>query len=105
MKKQILSGLAALLVAACATESDNGGLVREGLLTVGSCELSDTIAQRQWAERLDWDLAICDGMIRTNGGDSGCGQGGIAVSEQDFDTTDATQPASLMTDRDSVEVW
>ena len=35
MKKQILSGLAALLVAACATESDNGGLVREGLLTVG----------------------------------------------------------------------
>ena len=123
MKKQILSGLAALLMAACATESDNGGLVREGLLTVGnapgrwtyvsltegrvvgSCELSDTIAQRQWAERLDWDLAICDGMIRTNGGDSGCGQGGIAVSEQDFDTTDATQPASLMTDRDSVEVW
>jgi hypothetical protein len=25
--------------------------------------------------RTDWDLATCNGMIRTNGGDSGRGQG------------------------------
>ncbi len=114
---------AVLLLTACTKEGDGNGVVSEGLLTVpnvpgqwtyisltegrvvGSCELTDTAAQHQWARRTDWDLAICDGMIRTNGGDSGVGQGAIAVSPDDYETTDAAYPAAFVVDRDSVEVW
>jgi major membrane immunogen (membrane-anchored lipoprotein) len=124
MKKLIYISLAAmLLLTACNKEDANNGVVSEGLLTVpnvpgqwtyisltegrvvGSCELADSAAQHQWAHRSDWDLAICDGMIRTNGGDSGAGKGAIAVSPQSYEATDAAQPAAYATDRDSIEVW
>lgn len=112
-----------LLLAACATDNADNGIVSEGLLTipnvadqwtyvsltegrvVGTCSLTDTVAQRQWAMRTDWDLATCNGMIRTNGGDSGSGQGAAAVSPLPYEQTDATQPAHYVNDRDSVAVW
>ena len=112
-----------LLLAACATDNADNGIVSEGLLTipnvadqwtyvsltegrvVGTCSLTDTVAQRQWAMRTDWDLATCNGMIRTNGGDSGRGQGAAAVSTQGYEDTDAALPAPYVTDRDSVGVW
>lgn len=123
MKKLIYALTAALLVAACTNDSDNSGIVSEGLLTiphvpdqwtyvsltnnciVGSCALTDTAAQHQWSERTDWDLAVCNGMLRTNGGDSGSGQGGAAAVESDYDNTDASMPAHYVTDRDTVAIW
>ena len=124
MKKLIYIAMAAmLLLTACNKDNDANDVVSEGLLTVpnvpgqwtyisltegrvvGSCALTDSAAQHQWALRTDWDLAICDGMIRTNGGDSGVGQGAIAVSPDDYETTDAAYPAAFVVDRDSVEVW
>ena len=115
--------IATSLLVACATESNNNGIIRDGLLTVpnvknqwtyvsltegcvvGSCALSDTAGQRQWAQRQDWDMAACNGMIRTNGGDSGLGQGAIAVSGKDYEATEANESANYATDRDSVEIW
>lgn len=124
MKKLIYIAMAAmLLLTACNKDNDANGIVSEGLLTVpnvpgqwtyisltegrvvGSCALTDSAAQHQWARRSDWDLAICDGMIRTNGGDSGAGKGAAAVSPQSYEATDAAQPAAYATDRDSIEVW
>lgn len=106
----------------CATE-EGAGLVSEGRMTlpdvpgqwtyvnlsrgrvVGTCALNDTASQRQWAERTDWDLATCQGMLRTNGGASGSGQGGAALVSQPFDEVDAAQPAAYQQDRDTVSVW
>ena len=123
MKRILCTLAAALLLTACATDNDTGGIVSEGLLTipnvpgqwtyvsltkgcvVGTCALNDSAAQRQWARRTDWDMAVCNGMIRTNGGDSGLGQGAIAVSGKDYEATEANESANYATDRDSVEIW
>ena len=112
-----------LLMTACATENDTNGIVSEGLLTipnipdqwtyvsltkgcvVGSCALTDTAAQHQWASRTDWDMAICNGMIRTNGGDSGPGQGAAATTSSDYNEVDVSQPFNYANDRDTVEIW
>lgn len=117
-----LSFSAALL--ACATDNGAGdGVVSEGLMTVpnvpgqwtyislsegrvvGTCALSDTTAQRQWAQRTDWDLATCNGMLRTNGGDSGIGKGAAATTADAYDAADPLLPATYVNDRDTVEVW
>ena len=45
---------------------------------VGTCAVTDTLAQQAYAARTDWDIAIADGRIRTNSGTSGPGDGGIA---------------------------
>lgn len=110
------------LLTSCATE-DGAAIISEGRLVlpnvpgqwtyvslvqsrvVGTCALSDTLAQQQWAARTDWDLAICNGMLRTNGGASGKGQGGAAVAGTDYDATDAAQPAAYRQDRDTVAIW
>lgn len=123
MKKLFYILTATLLFGSCAVDNTDDGIVSQGLLTipnvpdqwtyvsltkgrvVGTCSLTDTVAQHQWATRTDWDLATCNGMIRTNGGDSGSGQGAAAVSGQGYEETDAAQPAPYVTDRDSVGVW
>ena len=106
----------------CATE-EGTNLVSEGRMTlpdvpgqwtyvnlsrgrvVGTCALNDTASQRQWAERTDWDLATCQGMLRTNGGASGSGRGGAALVSLPFDEVDATHPAAYQQDCDTVLVW
>ncbi len=111
-----------LLLTACATDNADNGIVSEGLLTipnvadqwtyvsltegrvVGTCSLTDTVAQRQWAMRTDWDLATCNGMIRTNGGDSGRGQGAAAASSQRDEERAAAPSGPLVTDSDRVGV-
>ena len=115
--------LALLLLASCASENDSRGIVSQGLLTIpnvpgqwtyvslragrvlGTCAVSDTAGQRQWAQRTDWDLATANGMVRTNGGQSGAGQGAAAVSPAPYDATDAAQPATYQEDRDTVAIW
>ena len=123
IKKLGLTLALGLTLLSCNNTSDDGGIVSEGLLTVpnvpgqwtyislttgrvvGTCALSDTASQRQWAQRTDWDLATCDGMLRTNGGDSGCGQGAAAVTDMPYDEADPDLPAPFTTDRDTIEIW
>ena len=111
------------LFLSCATDGEGSGIVSEGLLTLpnvpdqwtyvslrtgkvlGSCALADTAAQHRWANRSDWDMATCNGMIRTNGGASGRGMGGVATTTTDYEAVDAAQPAAYVTDRDTVGVW
>lgn len=47
---------------------------------VGTGRLGDEASDAAWALRDDWDIAICDSLIRTNGGTSGKGYG--ALSEE-----------------------
>ena len=47
---------------------------------VGTAVLGDEAADASWAARCDWDIAICDSLIRTNGGTSGPGQGAASGS-------------------------
>ena len=44
---------------------------------VGQSTFLSETEDREWAQRLDWDFAICGDYIKTNGGDSGQGLGGI----------------------------
>lgn len=45
---------------------------------VGTSILGDEKEDAAWAVRNDWDIAICDSLIRTNGGTSGPGEGAIS---------------------------
>jgi hypothetical protein len=46
---------------------------------VGTGFLGDEASDAEWALRDDWDIAICDSLIRTNGGTSGMGQGALSA--------------------------
>ena len=80
----------------CNGVGKDGEALREGELTISglssdkwtyfSFEKGEVVGQSEflseeedaaWAERLDWDIAICGDYIKTNGGDSGKGMGGI----------------------------
>lgn len=122
--KKIIPFLLVLLMMSCA-DSDSGSRVMwEGTLSVpatsnvwtyiclsgegrvvGQCALTDTVAQRAWSARTDWDLAICNGMIRTNGGASGIGQGGAAVINAPYDDVSIPIAPTYHADADTVEVW
>lgn len=73
--------------------------------TVGTSDLGDDEADRSWHDRTDWDIALCNGIIRTNSGTSGRGQGGIMSSPQSFDNIVPSAVASLHADTDTVTVW
>ena len=77
--------------------------LRQGT-TVGTSALADDEADTQWASRTDWDIALCNGHIRTNSGTSGHSQGGIAVSPADYDATVTTGPHAFHTDADTVHI-
>ena len=117
MKKQ-LARLAclSLLAAACSTEHPlaTGGPAADRMAVisnvkgqwtyfsmvthtvVGTCAVTDTLAQQAYAARTDWDIA--DGRIRTNSGTSGPGDGGIAPSPYDYEHTEPDMPAIFQTD-------
>ncbi|MGN0189855.1 MAG: HmuY family protein [Candidatus Cryptobacteroides sp.] len=44
---------------------------------VGQSTFLSAEEDKEWEQRLDWDFAICGDYIKTNGGDSGQGLGGI----------------------------
>ncbi len=46
---------------------------------VGTGSLGDEASDAEWALRDDWDIAICDSLIRTNGGTSGVGLGALSA--------------------------
>lgn len=45
--------------------------------TVGRSAFLDETEDAAWAARTDWDIAICGDYLKTNGGTSGQGLGGI----------------------------
>ncbi len=60
--------------------------VSEGAVVGTSTFLSEK-EDAEWASRKDWDFAICGDYIKTNGGTSGNGLGGILRdSEHNFQT-------------------
>ena len=72
---------------------------------VGTSDLGDDEADRAWHDRTDWDIALCNGALRTNSGTSGRGQGGIMSSPQNFDNIVPAAVSSLHADTDTVTVW
>ena len=72
--------------------------------TVGTSNLGDIEADKSWHDRTDWDVALCNGAIRTNGGTSGKGQGAIMSTPQNFDNVDQAAITSLHADADTVTI-
>ncbi len=109
-----------LLVSACSSDSPESGGVKKGKENVatpiandnskwtyyslennklvGTSNFSDSIADKQWAARDDWDIAVCGDLIRTNGGDSGAGQGGIQEASEDYSTLKKAPESGYATD-------
>ena len=65
---------------------------------VGSSSLGDTHEDALWMLRTDWDIAFCNGMIRTNSGSSGKGKGGITWTPVDYDDIENLRAPSYQTD-------
>lgn len=72
--------------------------------TVGTSNLGDIEADKYWHDRTDWDVALCNGAIRTNGGTSGKGQGSIMSTPQNFDNVAPSAITSLHADADTVTI-
>lgn len=58
---------------------------------VGTSVLGDEGADAAWAHRDDWDIAVCDSLIRTNGGASGMGQGALSAESVSAAVSDTEQ--------------
>lgn len=72
---------------------------------VGTCALGDTVSERQWAQRSDWDIAVCGGMIRTNSGTSGSGNGGITSTSAPYESVDVAPETDYHVDTDTLKIW
>ena len=120
MKKFLIPIIAIAAICSCSEDSSVSNIKSDGIMAipntpnswtyvslekskvVGSCALSDTAAQRAWSLRTDWDVAICNGMIRTNSGTSGRGQGGITHTTTPFEQIEDPAAPTYETDRDTV---
>lgn len=58
-------------------------------LPVGTSTFGDTHLDSVWAQRTDWDFALCGPYIRTNSGTSGIGKGGLRNEENTNWTEDS----------------
>ena len=58
---------------------------------VGTGFLGDEKSDAEWALRDDWDIAICDSLIRTNGGTSGPGEGAASAESSGATLPDTYQ--------------
>ena len=77
-------------------------------IVVGHSDKDDEEADSKWASRSDWDIAICGDMIRTNGGTSGKGYGGLRrvddksygeLTIEDGDIIDQDSPNTASSER------
>ncbi len=99
----MLAGLM-LLLAGCATEDAVGRGVQDVSLTVDDVPNRWTYVSLSahedalWMMRTDWDVAFCNGMIRTNSGSSGKGKGGITWTPVDYDDIENLRAPSYQTD-------
>ncbi len=69
---------------------------------VGTSKLGSEEDDSAWAVRQDWDIALCNGAIRTNGGTSGQGKAAILEVPEPYETIDIDVPANL--NQDSPEI-
>ncbi len=68
---------------------------------IGSCDAMDSLANEEWSKRTDWDLAFHRQNIKSNGGVSGVGQGGIMEYVQtnfDFDAVHSAPEEGYVVD-------
>lgn len=125
----LLAATGSILLAGCAAEgSDDRGnspetahtktLAVEGLddnrwvyisletgETLGTSTLGDTAQDAAWKTRTDWDIALCGELVRTNGGTSGNGQGGIqAITNKSFNALDEAPADGYAADTDEAIV-
>lgn len=96
MRRTVISVISVLLLlSGCARQEKTirvspGEIVIEGLSddnwtywsfseskVLGTSVFGSSEEDALWAGRDDWDIAICGDLIRTNGGTSGIGKGGI----------------------------
>ena len=115
MKKIITIISAAILLAGCTegtggytgTPPVSGEITVSGLSddkwtyfsfekgeTVGTSTFASDEEDAQWAERTDWDFAICGDYLKTNGGASGKGLGGLLRDTEHKFATLETAPES-----------
>lgn len=112
-----LAALAALALAACQGNGKreapvSGELTIHGLEdgkwtyfsvetgeSVGSSTFLSEEEDAAWAQREDWDFAICGDYLKTNGGTSGKGDGGIMrESEHSYQTLTEAPIQGYLTD-------
>lgn len=66
---------------------------------VGTGKFNDAESDAEWHDRKDWDFAICGDRIKTNGGASGVGVGGIQKeNSQNFNTLKTAPTEGYITD-------
>lgn len=106
------------LLTACTTDDNGRTIVREQSHSVhvqpltwvyyslengcevGTSSFGDAAADSLWKYRTDWDFAICGDLIRTNGGTSGVGQGGLLSVNKEFDQLTAAPDTVYAIDRE-----
>lgn len=112
-----LAALAALTLASCQGNGKreapvSGELTIHGLKdgkwtyfsvetgeSVGSSTFLSEEEEAAWAQREDWDFAICGDYLKTNGGTSGKGAGGIMrESEHSYQTLTEAPIQGYLTD-------
>lgn len=71
---------------------------------VGTGKLGSDEDDSAWAARQDWDIALCNGAIRTNGGTSGQGKAGILEVAEPYETVGTDSPASLNQDSPGIGI-
>lgn len=71
---------------------------------VGTGKLGSDEDDSAWAARQDWDIALCNGAIRTNGGTSGQGKAAILEVAEPYETVDIDIPANINQDSPGIGI-
>lgn len=71
---------------------------------VGTGKLGSEEDDSAWAARQDWDIALCNGAIRTNGGSSGQGKAAILEVTEPYETVDIDIPANINQDSPGIGI-
>lgn len=71
---------------------------------IGTGQLGSDEDDSGWAARQDWDIALCNGAIRTNGGSSGKGKAGILEISEPYETISIDSPTALDSDSPGVGI-
>lgn len=117
-KHFLYGGLCLLSVTACSSEEEAISVPTDSYLNVsgltntrwhyvslaagkviGTSLFGSVREDSAWAQRLDWDLALCGALIRTNSGTSGKGQGGLKkITGTSYEFIEFPSPDTFDTD-------
>lgn len=119
----VISIIVTIFVISACSENDNTSQNKEGTINVqtvqdkwtyvslasgkivGTSTLGDSTAEATWQHRMDWDIALCNGMIRTNSGTSGNGHAGIVSSPATYEQADVAPEGDYQIDADTIPIW